>query len=203
MHEELLKEHYTHADETTIQVFREPGKESTTKAYMWVYASIKESKKPIRIFDYKPTRAGYNPEQFLKGFQGAVITDGYAGYNNLEGVTNVYCWAHARRKFSDSMPKDMKNKNGTLAQEGLKKIAALFKIEKETENLEADEKVTIRQEKAKTLIDDFFSWCEKHKDEVLSKSKIYTAFQNALNHKKGLSEYLNDGYLPMTNSLDE
>lgn len=203
MHEELLKEHYTHADETTIQVLREPDKKSTTKSYMWVYASIKESKKPIRIFDYKPTRAGYNPAQFLKGFQGAVITDAYAGYNNLEGVTNVYCWAHARRKFSDSMPKDMKNTNGTLAQEGLKKIAALFKIEKEIEDLNIDEKIMMRQEKAKALVDDFFSWCEKHKDEVLSKSKIHTAFQYALNHKKGLSEYLNDGYLPMTNSLDE
>lgn len=203
MHEELLKEQYTHADETTIQVLKEPDKKSTTKSYMWVYASIKESKKPIRIFDYKQTRAGYNPANFLKGFQGAVITDAYAGYNNLEGVKNVYCWAHARRKFSDSMPKGIKNKNETLAQEGLKKIAALFKIEKEIEELSADEKIKVRQEKAKLLVDDFFSWCGKHKSEVLSKSKIHKAFQYALNHKKGLSEYLNDGYLPMTNSLDE
>lgn len=70
--------------------------------------SIKESKKPIRIFDYKPTRVGYNSAQFLKGFQGAVKTDAYAGYDNLEGVTNVYCWAHAQRKFSDNMSKDSK-----------------------------------------------------------------------------------------------
>ncbi len=203
MHEEMLKEHYVHADETTIQVLREPDKKSTTKSYMWVYASIKEAEKAIRIFEYKPTRAGYNPAQFLEGFRGAVITDAYAGYNSLEGVTNVYCWAHARRKFTDSMPKDVKGKSETLAQTGLKKIAALFKIEKDIEQLSAEEKAQIRQEKAKPLINDFFSWCEKHKDEVLSKSKLHTAFQYALNHKAGLSEYINDGYLPMTNSLDE
>ncbi|MEG0470346.1 MAG: transposase, partial [Longicatena sp.] len=110
---------------------------------------------------------------------------------------------HARRKFSDSIPKDITNTTGTLAQTGLKKIAALFKIEKDIEKMSAEDKVKVRQEKAKPLLDDFFLWCEKHKGEVLSKSKIHTAFQYALNHRKGLSEYLKDGYLPMTNSLDE
>ena len=94
MHEELLKEKYVHADETTVQVLREPGKAPTSKSYMWVYSSIKESEKPIRIFEYRPDRTKNNPAEFLKGFKGYAITDGYDGYNDIPYVTNVYCWAH-------------------------------------------------------------------------------------------------------------
>lgn len=203
MHSLLLQENYVHADETPIQVLKEPDKQAKTKSYMWVYASIKESKHPIRIFEYKPTRAGYNPKAFLKGFSGCVITDAYAGYNQLENVTNVYCWAHARRKFSDSIVKDMKNVSESLPGIALKKIGELFKIEKEIEEKTPQEKAEIRMKKAKPLLEEFFSWCAKNQDKVLSGSKIAKAFQYTLNHKDGLSEYINDGYLPMTNSLDE
>lgn len=202
MHRQLLLEKYVHADETTVQVLKEPDKKATTKSYMWVYANIKESKHPIRIFEYKPNRAGYNPKLFLKGFKGYAITDAYAGYNDLENVTNVYCWAHARRKFVDSLPKDLKTTEGTLAKEALDKIKKLFLIEHEIENETLENKVKIRQEKAKPLLEEFFLWCDEHVNKT-AKGKLRTAFQYALNHKEGLSEYINDGYLPMTNSLDE
>ena len=138
MHEIMVKDNYVHADETTIQVLNEEGKKNTTKSYMWIYSNIRESETPIRIFEYKPTRAGYNPELFLKGFTGKVITDGYSGYNNLPGVTNVYCWAHARRKFRDAIPSDVKDVNSTLAKQGLDKIGKLFAIESEIDNLSPD-----------------------------------------------------------------
>lgn len=202
MHELLLEEKYVHADETPIQVLNEPDKKNTTKSYMWVYANIKESEHPIRIFEYKPTRAGYNPELFLKGFSGKIITDAYAGYNNLEGVTNVYCWAHCRRKFCESIPKDV-NAQSSLAKQGLDKIGKLFKIESQIEDQNPDEKVKTRQKESKPLLDEFFQWCDDNKDSVLKNSKISKAFQYALNHKDGLSEYISDGLLPMTNSLDE
>ena len=203
LHEIMVNDHYIHADETAIQVLNEADKKNTTKSYMWVYSNIRESEKPIRIFEYKPTRAGYNPELFLKGFEGKVITDGYSGYNNLSGVTNVYCWAHVRRKFRDAIPTDTKNINNTLAKQGLDRIGKLFEIEKKIDKLSAEEKVKTRQKEAKPLLEEFFEWCDNHQDEVLSKSKISQAFKYALNHRKGLSEYLDDGLLPMTNSLDE
>ena len=61
----------------------------------------------------------------------------------------------------------------------------------------------VRQSKAKPILDEFFDWCDKHQAEVLSKSKISQAFKYAFNHRNGLSEYITDGLLPMTNSLDE
>ena len=203
MHEILVVEKYVHSDETTVQVLNEPGKPATSKSYMWVYSSIRESSKPIRIFEYKPDRKAENPQKFLENFSGTLISDGYGGYNNISGVVNAYCWAHARRKFYEALPADMKNVSDTLAYTGLKKIAKLFAIEKEIDTLPPEDKVKIRQEKSKPLVDDFFSWCADAQNKSLTRSKIGKAIQYALNLEKGLRVYLDDGLVPMTNSLDE
>ena len=203
MHEILVVEKYVHSDETTVQVLNEPGKPATSKSYMWVYSSIRESSKPIRIFEYKPDRKAENPQKFLENFSGTLISDGYGGYNNIECVVNAYCWAHARRKFYEALPADMKDVSDTLAYTGLKKIAKLFAIEKEIDTLPPEDKVKIRQEKSKPLVDDFFSWCADAQNKSLTRSKIGKAIQYALNLEKGLRVYLDDGLVPMTNSLDE
>lgn len=203
MHQELLKGKYVHSDETPVQVLKEPGKKATSKSYMWVYASIKEAEHNIRIFDYRPNRSGDNPQEFLKGFNGYNISDAYAGYNNLEGVTNVYCWAHVRRKFVDSLPKDMDDINSTLAKQAIDKIGKLFEIEKTIEKYSADEKKEYRKKNSLPILTEFFTWCDDNILKTLSGTKIYKALSYALNHKEGLCEYINDGYLPMTNSLDE
>ncbi|WP_278559780.1 IS66 family transposase [Coprobacillus cateniformis] len=203
MHELLLEENYTHADESPVQVLNETGRKNTTKSYMWVYATIKESKHPIRIFDYTPTRAGYNPKRFLNGFKGYVITDGYQAYETLDSVVNVFCWAHARRKFSEAIISGTKNVDETIAGKALNKIKELFVIEREIETLKPEEKREMRQKRAKPLVEEFFSWCDKNQKAVLTGSKTYKALQYALKHREGLSEYLEDGLLPMTNSLDE
>lgn len=203
MHEILLQGHYVHCDETPIQVLNELGKKNTDTSYMWVYANIKESETPIRIFEYKPTRAECNAQKILEGFSGYVITDGYAGYNQLQRVTNVYCWAHARRKFVESIPAKTENINETLAKQGLDKIGKLFGIEKDIETLDSEEKIKKRQELSKPILEEFFKWCKENRNQVSRGSKISKAIEYALNHQKGLSEYIHDGRLPMTNSLDE
>lgn len=203
MHEILVEEKYLHADETPIQVLNEPGKPATSKSYMWVYSSIRESSKPIRIFEYKPDRKAENPQKFLEDFNGTLISDGYGSYNNIEGAVNAYCWAHARRKFYEALPADMKDASDTLAYTGLKKIAKLFAIEKEIDTFPPEDKVKIRQEKSKPLVDDFFSWCADAQNKSLTCSKIGKAIQYALNLEKGLRVYLDDGLVPMTNSLNE
>ncbi|MFR6593710.1 IS66 family transposase [Catenibacterium sp.] len=203
MHEILVEEKYLHSDETPVQVLNEPGKPATSKSYMWVYSSIRESSKPIRIFEYKPDRKAENPQKFLENFSGTLISDGYGGYNNIEGVVNAYCWAHARRKFYEALPADMKDASDTLAYTGLKKISKLFAIEKEIDTFPPEDKVKIRQKRSKPLVDDFFSWCTDAQNKSLTRSKIGKAIQYALNLEKGLRVYLDDGLVPMTNSLDE
>ena len=203
LHELLIQESHIHCDETSVQVLNEPGKKATSKSYMWVYSSVKESERPIKIFEYRPDRKAENPQQFLKGFNGTIITDGYYGYNHIEGITNAYCWAHARRKFYDALPADMKNASGTLANIALEKIAKLFAIEKQIETLSPGEKVKVRQERSKPLVDDFFLWCTNNQNKVLSGSKTGKAIQYVLNYEAGLRSFLEDGLIPMTNSLDE
>ena len=203
MHEILVEEKYLHSDETPVQVLNEPGKPATSKSYMWVYSSIRESSKPNRIFEYQPDRKAENPQKFLENFSGTLISDGYGGYNNIEGVVNAYCWAHARRKFYEALPADMKDASDTLAYTGLKKISKLFAIEKEIDTFPPEDKVKIRQKRSKPLVDDFFSWCTDAQNKSLTRSKIGKAIQYALNLEKGLRVYLDDGLVPMTNSLDE
>lgn len=84
----------------------------------------------------------------------------------------------------------------------MNKIKKLFAIEKEIEVLSPDKKVKIRQLKSKPLIDDFFSWCKSNQNATAS-AKLSRAFKYVLNHEEGLRQYLYDGYIPMTNSLDE
>ena len=91
LHEELLKEHYLHADETPVQVLNEEGKKNTTKSYMWVYSTSTNTEKGIRIFRYAKGRAGENAKAFLEGFKGYLHTDGYAGYGKVKEVHHCLC----------------------------------------------------------------------------------------------------------------
>lgn len=89
MKQQLLEQSVIHADETVVQVLKEEGKPATSESRMWVYASGERSKKHIRIFEYQPDRSGKRPESFLKGFTGCLVTDGYAGYNQVQKV--IHC----------------------------------------------------------------------------------------------------------------
>lgn len=97
----------------------------------------------------------------------------------------------------------MKDASNTLANTAVEKIAKLFAIEKQIETLSPDKKVKVRQEKSKPLVDDFFLWCKDNQNKVLTASKTGKAIQYALNYEAGLRSFLEDGLVPMTNSLDE
>lgn len=129
LHEKLLEEKIIHADETTLQVIDE---KKNKKNYMWLYASAKSGNNPIRLFEYQPSRANSHPKKFLEGFEGYLQTDGYAGYNEVVNVTQVGCFAYARRKFKDALkalPKDVDEKK-TEAYKAIKMIGSLYNYEK-------------------------------------------------------------------------
>ena len=99
MRELLIQRDVLHADETPVQVLKEPGKKPQTKSYMWLYRTGNDGEAPIILYDYRSSRSGDNAEEYIKGFSGYLHTDGYSGYNRLTGVTRCGCWAHLRRKF--------------------------------------------------------------------------------------------------------
>ena len=93
------------ADETEVQVLKEEGKASGSPSRMWVYVSPERSGKAIRYYEYQPDRKGIRAVEFLRGYRGYLVTDGYSGYDQVEGVTRCGCWAHMRRKWREAMPK--------------------------------------------------------------------------------------------------
>ena len=102
-HQRLLEQEVIHADETVIQVLKEDGKPASPESRMWVYGSGERSATPIRLFEYQPDRSGKRPEGFLRGFTKKLVTDGYAGYNSVAGVTHFGCWTHMKRKWHEAM----------------------------------------------------------------------------------------------------
>lgn len=104
LHRELVGQDVLHADETTLQVLREPGKSAQSKSYMWLYRTGCDAEHPIVLYEYRPNRKAENAAAFLQGFSGYLHADGYSGYRKLpEGIWVGGGWAHARRKFDEAV----------------------------------------------------------------------------------------------------
>ena len=103
LHRLLLTAGILHADETVLQVLHEAGRAAQTKSYMWLYMTGAAEERQIVLYEYQPGRSACYPVEFLSGFHGYLQTDGYDGYNSVEGVTHLGCWAHLRRKFDEAV----------------------------------------------------------------------------------------------------
>lgn len=117
MKDHLLKEEYIHCDETTIQVKGQEGRKDTSKSYMWVYSSVMESEHLVRLFDYTPGRGGKYAASFLSGFTSILITDDYAGYNQVDRDQRALCCAHARKTSRGAGFRVGKNGDGQTGME--------------------------------------------------------------------------------------
>ena len=105
LRDQLLESAYIRMDETTVQVLKEPGRTAQSTSYLWVQQSG-EHEHPVVLYDYAPSRAGAVPVALLGNFNGYLQTDGYAGYHAVvaaNGITPLYCWAHARRYFIEAL----------------------------------------------------------------------------------------------------
>jgi len=204
---EIVKNDILHADESTVQVLREEGRSAAQKSFEWMYHTGRDAEKPIALFEYKPTREGQNAIDFLTGFNGYLHCDGYIGYKKLEehGVIIVECWGHARRKFADalkSLPKDAQD--DSRAAIGLRYCDALFKLERtyDKENLTYDERKMRRERESASLADEFFAWAESMMPQ-LPKSVFGKVVIYAVNQKKWLVNFLEDGRLELSNNRAE
>ena len=193
-----------HSDETTMQCNKETGRKATSNSYMWVLRSGELEKNKGVIFKYSPSRSAETAKEYLKGFKGILVTDGYAGYNNIEGITHAECWAHTRRYFYESVPL-INNQMDTTAEgyKGVEYCDKLFKIEREIALLSMQEKLETRKSKSKKILEDFFEWVQQTSEKIIVNNKLKKAITYALNQKKELSEFINDARIPLSNSLAE
>ena len=188
LREQLCKEPVLHADETTLQVLKEPGRSSTSKSYMWLYRTSGCTKQAIVLYEYQSTRKTEHAEHFLKGFSGWLHADGYQGYHKLPGnIRVVGCWAHARRKFDEALqtlPKEMQKDASAAIGECY--CSRLFKLEQ-----------------AKPVLDALLSWANEMQAKTAPKSALGKAIHYLLEQWPYLTRYLEDGRLELSNNRAE
>ena len=200
MKQELLTHSVIHADETVVQVLKEDGKPATSESRMWLYASAALLRHQVRLFEYQPDRSGKRPESFLRGFTGWLITDGYAGYNQVQGVTHCGCWAHARRKWREAMPDGATVKTSKAAI-GFQYCNKLFAEERKCVLYKPEYRKEYRQNRELPLLEEYFAWLNTVHPE--KGSKLEEAVRYSMNQKQRLCAFLNNGEVPISNNLAE
>ena len=199
----IIADNYVQADETSVQVLDEIGRDNTTKSYMWCYRGGGD--KPSIVYEYQETRGGYHPQLFLKGFKGYLQSDAYSGYNWADknnDIISVGCHAHARRPFAELVKLA---KTTGLAADAIKFYRKLYAIEKTARehNLSAEARYNLRQEKSKPILDAFNKWLNHHLMKTSEQVKIGKAIRYCLNHWADLINYLKDGRIEIDNNFIE
>lgn len=203
MKEILINQEVLHADETVLQVLKEPGKKPQSNSYMWLYRTSGTTRVPIVLYDYQPDRKATRPKEFLEGFSGYLHSDGYAGYHNLpKDIIVCGCWAHARRKFDEALKSMQPSEQiGSKALAGKNYCDQLFAIERKLADCTKEERYSKRLELAKPVLDDFFAWLKS--TNALPKTALGKAIQYTLDQWKYLENYLLDGRCEISNNRAE
>jgi len=198
------------ADETRVQVLKEPGRAATSDKYMWVTLGGPPGQ-PSVLFDYDPSRSQEVPLRLLDGFQGYLQTDGYAGYNAACIANNIIqlgCWDHARRKFKDAQavqPKALKGKPHQLSKADcmLHFINGLYLIERQIKDLSTEEKYQRRQERSVPVLTKIKAYLEDTQHKVPKDSLTGKAMTYLSNQWEKLTVYCTNGELSISNILAE
>ncbi len=204
IHERMLEQNILHADETRVQVLNEPGRAAETQSFMWVLRSTTPTCAAV-LFHYEPTRSGKSAEILLRDYQGALMVDGFSGYNAVCDKNHIHrlgCWAHARRKFVDAQKIQPKNKTGKSDQ-ALAYIQQLYRIESDIKEKTSSEKFTARQQQSKPIIDKLKIWLDKSITHSPPESVIGKALFYLHQQWPRLIRYLDSGDYPIDNNAAE
>ena len=196
---ELLKQAVIHADETVVQVNKEPSREATAESRIWAYASSKRAERQIRYFRYEQSRKGACAEKVLGGYKGVVISDGYSGYGVLSEATRAGCWAHARRKWVEAMP-DRATKENALAAKGLEYCSRLFEVEQKLEKLTDRERLEQRRLLSRSIVEAYYTWLQSIFKPA---GKLKKAITYSLNQREYLCAFLDHGEIEISNNQVE
>lgn len=198
----LLEQIVVQADETPLNVLKEDK-----QCYMWLYCSGTDSPeatlpgmKNIVLLDYQNSRARACPVGFLGDYSGYLQSDGYGAYDGLTKVTNVGCFAHARRKFMDAKKLQGKGKSGK-ADVALAKIQKLYALESRLKLASAEERWSERQSSAKPMLDGLYNWLTTQ--NVIESSPLGKAIKYTLGQWPKLIRYVEDGHLSIDNNRAE
>jgi len=176
------------------------GNGRVKKGRLWVYVRGGPGP-PLCVFDFSQDRSKKRPIGFLGNYRGYIHADAYSGYDELfqkEGVIEVACWVHARRKFDEatsSRPQE--------ATEIIARIAQLYKLETSLRELKPEDRAIQRQKHARPVIDGIFARLDELKKDILPSEPLMKAITYALNQKEALYRYLENGQLKPDNNTAE
>lgn len=209
IHQKLYDSKLLHADETPVVVAKD-GRPASSKSYMWVYRTGKSGGAPPAIlYEYQKTRKADHPREFLKGYRGVVVCDGYQVYHKLseerpDELKVAGCWAHARRHYANVCKSlGTKAAKGSLAHEALKQISMIYRTDNLLSDMTPEERLKKRQLLVKPLVEDFFAWIKVNRISVPSKSETGKGFSYCINQEKYLKAFLDDPIIPLDNNFAE
>ena len=199
----LLERGFVMADETPLQVLHEPGRRAQTQSYMWLFRSGEDGLPPIILYKYSETRAGENAVDFLHGFKGYLMCDGYSGYNKVPDAKRTACWAHIRRYLTDAIPKGKALDYTQPSVQGVMYIKQLFHLEDviKAKHTSFDAIKKARLEKEKPVVEGFLSWLDQQ--APVRGSRMDKAVTYIRNRRSYLMTYLEDGRCSFSNNLSE
>ena len=208
--EHVLASSVIHADDTPIPVLA-PGNGKTKTGRLWVYLRDERPHAgpapPAVLYRYTPDRKGEHCRAHLAPFRGHLHADGYSGFQELyasaqampAAVTEVACWAHARRYFFD-----VHHKNGSpIAKQALDKIGALFDIERAIAGQVPERRRCVRGDAAKSRLDALKLWFDEQLKLIPGKSDLAGAIRYARSRWDALTRYVDDGRLEISNNAAE
>jgi transposase len=200
MRDELLASNCLQADETTIPVLKtEKAKPGAHRGYLWAYAQPRGT----IVYDYCRSRAGDHPRGFLEGYEGILQTDRYGAYDSITArseITDVACWAHARRRFVEAAKTTSRR-----AKPVLHLIAKLYAVEKRAReaNLAPADRARLRREVATPILQEVENLLREMVIAALPESVLGDAISYSMNHWPALVRYVDHGEAEIDNNLIE
>ena len=199
MKQSVLASKVMQTDDTPVNVL-DPALPKTRTGRIWTYVGDRDH--PYTVYDYTPTRSRDGPDAFMKKFNGYLQADAYAGYDELyrdqnRNITEVACWAHARRRHFEAQSSDLMRSTVILAY-----IRLLYDVEREAraKGLTGEARKVLRQSKSAPILEDLKTYMERELPVVLPKSPMGTAISYSLSNWRALVEYCNDGDLEIDNN---
>jgi len=203
----VLSAERIHADDTTVPVL---ARNKCRTGRLWTY--VRDDKPfggeaaPAALFYYSPDRAAEHPERHLANYTGLMQADAYSGYNGLYvagrkagPITEAACWAHARRKFFEIA----ELQKAPVAVEAVRRINELFAIEREINGKPPDDRIAVRQERSRPLVEDLRSWLISERRKLSSKHRLAKAADYMLKRWDAFARFLGDGRICLSNNAAE
>ncbi len=197
---QILQHRVLHADETPVAMLS-PGKGKTQRAYLWTYCPGAFEDLRAVVYDFADSRAGEHARNFLGNWKGQLVCDDFTGYKALfaQGITELGCMAHSRRKFYDLHAASKSH----IAQDALQYIGELYEIEREVQQVAAQLRLEIRQQRARPIANALHAWMTGQRTRVSDGSATAKALDYSLRRWAALTRYLDDPQVPIDNNWCE